>query len=216
MAESLSQAFLCCKDSQRQGFWGAILPPAVLCQCLAAACLHLLWKVLGDTLRAAQPSWSLVGQSRRIQFTSPLEGTCLSILAAQPKPHTSSRWDRQGDGKASAASISSTFSNNTGLQNEKDLRRMAQLLDGSSREINGQGVPAPSVTEETSPSSSNLTPSFTKTKGGDQGCLLRVVPKAMSTQAHRSCGDSLMNFSSVVPPEGFAVCALSQSKRSSP
>lgn len=100
----------------------------------------------------AQLLGSLVGQSRRIQFTAPLEGTCLSILAAQPKPHTSSRWDRQGDGKASAASISSTFSNNIGLQSEKDLKRMAQLLDGSSREINGQGVPAPSVTEETSPS----------------------------------------------------------------
>lgn len=158
----------------------------------------------------------LGGPEQEDSITAPLEGTCLSILAAQPKPHTSSRWDRQGDGKASAASISSTFSNNMGLQSEKDLKRMAQLLDGSSREMNGQGVPAPSVTEETSPSSSNLTLSFTKTKGGDQGCLLRVVPKAVSTQAHRSRGDSLINFSRVVPPEWFAVCALSQSKCSSP
>lgn len=188
----------------------------MLCQCLAAGCLHLPWKVLGDTLRAAQPLGSLVGRSRRIHVTVPLEGTCLSIPAAQPRSHTSSHWDSQGDGKASAVSISSTFSNNIGLQSEKDLRRMAQLLDGSSREINGQGVPAPSVTEETRPSSSNLTPSFTKTKGRDQGCLLRVVPKAMSTQANRSRGDSLINFSIAVPPEWFAVCALSQSKCSSP
>lgn len=53
----------------------------------------------------------------------------------------------------------------------------------------------PSVIEEIS-LSYNLMPSITKTKGRDQGWLLRGVPKAVSSQAH---SDSQINFLGMVP-----------------
>lgn len=74
---------------------------------------------------------------------------------------------------------------------------MALFLDKSAGERNCQGVPNPSVTEEIG-SCYNLIPSVTKTKGRDQGCLLRGAPKAVSSQAHT---DSQINFLGMVPQE---------------
>lgn len=58
-------------------------------------------------------------------------------------------------------------------------------------------MPNPSVIEEKG-SSYNLMPSVTKTKGRDQGCLLRGEPKAVSSQAQ---SDSQINFLGMVPGE---------------